>query len=146
MLHEQRCRTGQTKKKKRKYIYYDHLSFLEPVISHRAIEVGAFDFVSVLSDDTDIIETMDSDDNAEEDKYDEGLKKKLPEAVKWFLANESRTLTDEMKIRDEKNEIVYGEDISFAEMLVPILRKLTDDQKHYAKTQILKILQNAKEL
>lgn len=143
VLHEQRCRAGQTKKKKRKYFYYDNLSFLAPVISHRAIEVGVFDFVSVPSNDSDIIETFDSEDgedfSIEEEDKDEDLKRKIPE---FSVANES----DALATTDDKNERVYDEDISFAEMLVPILKRLTDDQKFYAKTQILNVLQHAKEL
>ncbi|KAI5631435.1 alcohol dehydrogenase transcription factor myb/SANT-like domain-containing protein [Phthorimaea operculella] len=38
----------------------------------------------------------------------------------------------------------YDEDVCFTDMLLPMLRKLDDDQKHFAKVEILNVLNLAK--
>lgn len=43
-----------------------------------------------------------------------------------------------------KKEKNFDEDISFAEMLIPMLRKLNDDQKLYAKMEVLNAMDRAK--
>ncbi|CAH2215960.1 jg26461 [Pararge aegeria aegeria] len=43
-----------------------------------------------------------------------------------------------------QNKCEYDEDVNFSQMIVPMLRKLNDDQKHFAKIEIMNVLQKAK--
>ncbi|KAJ0172495.1 hypothetical protein K1T71_011634 [Dendrolimus kikuchii] len=47
-------------------------------------------------------------------------------------------------LNTKENPCEYDEDINFSQMIVPMLRKLNDDQKHFAKVEIMNILQKAK--
>lgn len=49
-----------------------------------------------------------------------------------------------LKILEDKQCETIDEDKNFSLMLVPMFKKLTDDQKHYAKIEILNIMKNAK--
>lgn len=50
-----------------------------------------------------------------------------------------------LQVSKENQNDEIDEDKSFANMLVPMLRKLDDDQKHYAKIGILNVMKNARE-
>ncbi|KAI5646546.1 hypothetical protein NE865_01479 [Phthorimaea operculella] len=51
---------------------------------------------------------------------------------------------DPLKSPAKRGNISFDEDVCFTDMLLPMLRKLDDDQKHFAKVEILNVLNLAK--
>ncbi|XP_072933782.1 uncharacterized protein [Epargyreus clarus] len=125
--------TGQGAKRKRLYIHFQALSFLasQSPIKRRS---------SNASHNSD-----DSENSEKEIVY--ALKRKR-------VSKERPGMNERTDIHDNDKEIempsqcqettTYDEDVSFTEMLIPMLKKLNDDQKLYARIEILQIMNRAK--
>ncbi|XP_022834828.1 uncharacterized protein LOC111362387 [Spodoptera litura] len=109
--------------KKKKYIHYDSLQFLIPSLQKRERRNSRnIDLTSQNSTDVELCQDI-SQTNGNTISPCKNTSKKQTNV-------------------EENSE--YDEDVNFSKMLVPMLRKLNDDQKHYAKIEILNILHKAK--
>ena len=68
--------------------------------------------------------------------------KKLKASMRKKTKTKSRNNSDDelLKLFQEKQ---YDEDVSFCEMIIPMLKNLSTEQKHYAKIEILNALNRA---
>ncbi|KAJ2940337.1 hypothetical protein O0L34_g11 [Tuta absoluta] len=55
-----------------------------------------------------------------------------------------KTFADPLNSPAKSGKAANDEDVCFTDMLLPMLRKLDDDQKHFAKVEILNVLNMAK--
>lgn len=153
MLHEQRVNAGQAQEK-RKYVYYDQLSFLLPNVVLRNKNF-AFDPPSIdsnepteqndsnMDDFDEIIEEIEFEDNGDVEEGSVILEENV-EIENWVFTPNMDEDENSYEDSDETSEAdIYDEDVSFAEMLVPMLKKLNDYQKYYAKKKILNALYKA---
>lgn len=105
-------------KPKRPYRFFKELSFL-----HGSLEKRPPEEYSVLDDQVEI-EVASSSYSLQSEYEDE-----IPKAA---AAKEDVVKT-------------YDEDVCFAEMLVPMLKRLNEEQKHYAQVKILNVLRRARQ-
>ncbi|XP_072933713.1 uncharacterized protein [Epargyreus clarus] len=119
--------TGQGGKKKRLYIHFEALSFLESQYPKKRNS----------NKDTSSNVSHDSDSSSSEQEIMYAPKRK--EIIQYIDTNNLEMPTETQHLHQR-----YDEDVSFTEMLIPMLKKLSDDQKLYARIEILQILNNAK--
>lgn len=129
--------SGQaTKKKKRPYIHMRALSFLNTQKSLRDTTNNIRDTESTNSNAEDLTNQTDDEDTDTEAIRNRKLKTSMRK--KGRIQNNS---DDEiLKLLKDKK---YDEDVSFCEMIIPMLKKLSAEQKHYAKIEILNALNRA---
>ena len=131
----QRGKSGQSAIKKKKYVHFDSLLFLVPSIQKR--------------------ETSSNLKSPSQDYPEIDIDQNLPPtnsirtpSCKRASKTQSNNDVYEQKLLDyltsKENPGEYDEDINFSQMVVPMLRKLNDEQKHFAKIEIMNILQRAK--
>ncbi|XP_028043192.1 uncharacterized protein LOC114252765 [Bombyx mandarina] len=131
----QRGKSGQGAIKKKKYVHFDSLLFLVPSLQKRETSSN-IEFTSQDNPDTDLSETLPLTNS-----------NRTPSSKK---ASKSRSSCEDYEqkllnfLNTKENACEYDEDINFSQMIVPMLRKLNDDQKHFAKVEIMNILQKAK--
>ncbi|CAG9760668.1 unnamed protein product [Ceutorhynchus assimilis] len=157
---QKKIKSGEPARKRRKYIYFDALLFLLPHQQPRAtssnVEPPNDD---IQLPDDDIQPPNDINDNegprnetGESSNDNSDPPRSVPSAEPSQRAprscpSKSQTSTFEASLieilKNKQNEEV-SEDKSFALMLAPMLAKLNDEQKHFAKIEILSVLRNAK--
>ncbi|KAF9415541.1 hypothetical protein HW555_006860 [Spodoptera exigua] len=149
-LAMQRRKSGQGVIKKRKYIHFDSMMFLVPSLRQKETSTNT--------------ESTSQGNNSIELAENQRKYKKHRKDLAQTKSNQASSYQRPSKSQknekvDEQNlpnffkgtvntcdEYVYDEDINFSQMIVPMLRKLDDDQKHYAKVEIMNVLQKAKSL
>ncbi|CAH1634690.1 unnamed protein product [Spodoptera littoralis] len=166
-LTMQRRKSGHGAIKKRKYVHFDSMMFLVPSLRKKETSTNT---ESTSQDNTgmkspkDVTETnsirtsffkKDSKNSKtqRDDEEDEQPLQSLTSSYK-AVSKSQREVEDEVQnvpkllnsTHSTVNTSAYDEDINFTQMLIPMLRKLDEDQKHFAKVGILNILQKAKSL
>ncbi|XP_050551842.1 transcription factor Adf-1-like [Spodoptera frugiperda] len=171
-LSMQRRKSGHGVIKKRKYVHFDSMMFLVPSLRKKETstntESSSQDNPGIESSETQNINKRHSKDLSETNSNRTSFKKASrsskmqsdDEADEQPLQSSTLTYKEVSKsqrdiedvqsmpnvLNTETNTSEYDEDINFSQMIVPMLRKLDDDQKHFAKVGILNILQKAKSL
>lgn len=129
--------SGQArKKKKRPYIHMGALSFLSTQKSMRDTTNNIRDTESSKSNAEDLTNECDEDTDSE---VSQNKRLKASMRKKPKIQNNS----DDDLLKQLLQEKKYDEDVSFCEMLIPMLKNLSTDQKHYAKIEILNALNRA---
>ncbi|KAL1497328.1 hypothetical protein ABEB36_008310 [Hypothenemus hampei] len=127
--YQKSFKDGNTKKKKRrKYLFYDHLSFLLPTLLPSSCEHWVIDEDQATS----------SQDHLDKSNHQIKIQSVFHVPDKEVEANKnisSKPLTDTTNIE-------IDEDGYFLLSLLPTLQKLSHDQKMYVKIEFLQILRN----
>ncbi|KAL4709482.1 hypothetical protein ACJJTC_012819 [Scirpophaga incertulas] len=132
---QKKSESGQSGRKKRKYIYFDELSFLIPITTPRETSGNISSIEECANSETQ------SDDDISQEK--QNSRQAIYRRKTGTQARKENTDEEELLNILRKKQI-HDEDVSFAEMLIPMLRKLNDDQKLYAKIEILNAMDRAK--
>ncbi|KAL4702614.1 hypothetical protein ACJJTC_016090 [Scirpophaga incertulas] len=125
------------KEKKRPYIHMGALSFLSTQKSIRDTTNNIRETESTKNNVRDLTSQSDEATDSEVSKN-----KKLKASMRKNTKTKSLNNSDDelLKLLQEKN---YDEDVSFCEMVIPMLKNLSTEQKHYAKIEILNALNRA---
>ncbi|XP_069670666.1 uncharacterized protein [Periplaneta americana] len=126
LANQRKTVPGQSAKKRRKYLHFDSLSFLLPSGEARPSS-------------SKITPSKKSNQEIEKHYTPQRTRKTSPTQTSQetsFLRN----------ILQSKQREEIDEDKSFALMLVPMLKRLNDEQKHYARIGILNVMRNAKNI
>ncbi|XP_063625241.1 uncharacterized protein LOC134796978 [Cydia splendana] len=117
--------SGESGKKKRKYIYFDQLSFLIAINTPRDTSSNVKPMEECAKSD------IQSDEENTQPKQDTRRSRHLRKKQTGAEVKKGNTDIDEelLNILREKKDKNFDEDVSFAEMLIPMLRKLGEDQK-----------------
>ncbi|XP_057662530.1 serine/threonine-protein kinase pakG-like [Diorhabda carinulata] len=134
-LAMQREKSGQGAIKKKKYVHFDSLLFLLPSLQKRETS-GNIPSPSQDDPNADEIENLQPTNNNRTTSS-----KKASKSQNNNDDYEQKLLNS---LNTHQNTCEYDEDINFSQMIVPMLRKLNDDQKHFANIEIINILQKAK--
>lgn len=130
--------SGQGAKKRRKYIHFDALLFLVPFVKGRETcsnyEEQEQSHDAVNHNNEPVLTNVPT---VEEVTAPVQPNKKKRSNMTSYEA----TLLDILKSKQHEE---INEDKSFALMLVPMLGKLNDDQKHFAKIEILNVMNKAR--
>jgi hypothetical protein len=131
-LNTQR-KSGQAATKRRKYIYFDKLSFLLPCIENRPTEGN-------------LAPTGDQEEEEEEEHDDEddngSLTASFTPILRWKNINNNKSNATAKDVDEEllkAPRLAQDEDTHFALSIVPSLQSLTADEKLDAKIGILNI-------
>lgn len=128
--------SGQaTKKKKRPYIHMRALSFLATQKTFRDTTNNIRDSGSTNSNAGDFSNLTDEDTDTEATQN-----RRLKASMRKKNRNQNNSDDEILKLLQEKK---YDEDVSFCEMIIPMLKNLSIEQKHYAKIEILNALNRA---
>lgn len=134
-LKAQKTKSGQAASKRRKYIYFDKLLFLMPLMQSRPTEGN--------------VESPETDD----DSFNDCASQQSAETARRARTSNARRSTptdNSTNVTNFQNSLLallkddIDEDKNFALSLVPTLRSLTDDEKFEAKIDILNIFKNIK--
>lgn len=128
--------SGQArKKKKRPYIHMRALSFLATQKSLRDTtnNIRDTESTSSIAEDHNIQTDDDIDTEATRNR-------KLKSNFRKKCRNQNNSDDELLKLLQDKK---YDEDVSFCEMIIPMLKNLSTEQKHYAKIEILNALNRA---
>ncbi|KAH9631300.1 hypothetical protein HF086_003736 [Spodoptera exigua] len=146
----QRRKSGQGVIKKRKYIHFDSMMFLVPSLRQKETSTNT----ECTAPDNNSIELAENQRKYKKHRKDLA-QTKSNQASSYQRPSKSQR-NEEVDEQNLPNFFkgtvntcggdVYDEDINFSQMIVPMLRKLDDDQKHYAKVEIMNVLQKAKSL
>ncbi|XP_072930320.1 uncharacterized protein, partial [Epargyreus clarus] len=148
-LATQQGKSGQAATpKKKKYRHFDSMLFLIPSMQKRETSSNVLSPVCTPNINVtspvstqDITLTAPVGHSHPTRKYTKSVRKKT-----CYEDNNSREyenqLLDILKGKQQQDD--DDEEKNFALMLVPMLRKLNDDQKHYAKIEILNVLKKAR--
>jgi hypothetical protein len=132
-LNTQR-KSGQAATKRRKYIYFDKLSFLLPCIENRPTEGN-------------LAPTGDQEEEEEEEEHDDeddngSLTASFTPILRWKNINNNKSNATAKDVDEEllkAPRLAQDEDTHFALSIVPSLQSLTADEKLDAKIGILNI-------
>ncbi|CAG5051913.1 unnamed protein product [Parnassius apollo] len=113
------------KKKKRPYIHMRALSFL---CTHKFLR-DATNNVTYTENSTSNAEDL-TNQSGEDTDSEVTQNKRLKASMRKKSKNLNNSDDELLKLLQEKK---YDEDVSFCEMLIPMLKNLSIDQKHYAK-------------
>lgn len=130
---QKKVTSGQAARKKKKYLYFDALSFLIPTTIQRESSGN----ITFEDDSTQSEADAGADIAIANRRLATTLRKKSNTHEKTDCEEE---LLDILK---NKNQ-TWDEDVSFSEMIIPMLKNLNIDQKHYAKVEIMNILNKAR--
>ncbi|XP_045504383.1 transcription factor Adf-1-like [Colias croceus] len=131
--------------KKRKYVHFDSMLFLIPSMQKR--ETSSNIMSSVSPQDINVSSPASTQDRtlpatAQNSQPQIALRKKNCSGSNNSIDYEKQLLDILKEKQVHENE--DDEEKNFALMLVPMLRKLNEDQKHYAKIEILNVLKKAR--
>ncbi|XP_077296617.1 uncharacterized protein LOC143918551 [Arctopsyche grandis] len=117
---------------KRKYVHYKELSFLIPYTQEQPTS----------STSEGPVETEIQKIDAETEKVGVDAFRRYKKAFLPKIKPRGDTLVEILN-KQKKDEL--DEDRKFAQMLVPMFKNLNEDQKHYARIEILNALHTAKQ-
>ncbi|XP_044750904.1 uncharacterized protein LOC123311165 [Coccinella septempunctata] len=139
--------SGLVKKKKRPYIHGEALSFLASQQSsrkpiRRIASTTAVNRIKPTVVNTRIQRTANSEEYTNpSDEEDSTGKKSDTKRIEDHFRRKSRMNHREFDGACSKFvERKYDEDVSFCEMLIPMLKNLSKQQKHFARIEILNVL------
>lgn len=160
---QKKTKSGEPAKKRRKYIYFDTLLFLLPHQQPRSTSsnVEPPDDNSEPSNDNAGSQNDLGDpqnDNGEPPNEEiparpvtqvserpEAPQQRTPRSRPNKSSRQTATYENSLlDILKQKQSEEISEDKHFALMLVPMLAKLNDNQKHFAKIEILNVMKNAR--
>lgn len=146
MAAQRKSESGQGAKKRRRYIHFEALLFLIPYVCGRETSSNISQSENPEQEHcpeaTGSIQDSTSTNASSLTTDKQARPPARPnKSVKQRVTSYESELLNILKARqsDELNE-----DKNFALMLVPMLGRLSDDQKHYAKVEILNVMRNAK--
>lgn len=143
MAAQRKTTSGQGPKKRRKYIYFDDLLFLVPFLKGRETSSN----VSQNENDEEQHPALDASTNSRNmTSSDVELATPVRPGNKSRPGNRKSVSSYEttlLEILKEKQTDEGNEDKHFALMLVPMMGRLNEEQKHYAKIEILNVMRNA---
>lgn len=135
-LNAQRKNPNRSKSKRRKYVYFNSLLFL---LSSRQPSLSSLPNAPIKEKATS--------SNNEGENFSSFKKKPMKSTRKHSELNDNEEQHSFKKNKQKDNKCEeYDEDICFSKMIVPMLRKLNEDQKHFAKIKILDALKQARSL
>lgn len=135
MAAQRNTTSGQGAKKRRRYVHFDELLFLVPFIKGRETSC------SIASNENDVEQECFGASNNTKNvtSVDEWTTPVRPNKSRSSTKSYEAELLSILKSKQEDNE-----DKHFALMLVPMLGRLNDEQKHFAKVEILNVMRRAK--
>lgn len=142
MAAQRKTTSGQGAKKRRKYIHFDAMLFLVPFVSGRQTSSNVS--CSVNSEDNERPRVGMISDGVENASNASAVDPQPRQVRNSKKGNASAYENKLLSILHAKQSDEYNEDKSFASMLVPMLGKLNEEQKHYAKIEILNVMRNAR--
>lgn len=140
MAAQRKTVSGQGPKTRRKYIHFDELLFLVPFVKGRETSGN----VSINENDEEQERSQGTSTHHDTNTpTDDKLATPVPRSKK----KKPNTLSYEaslLNILKAKQSDESNEDKNFALMLVPMLGRLNEEQKHYAKVEILNVMRYAR--
>jgi len=142
-LHLQKqTKSGEPGTKRRKYMYFEQMLFLIPQTQDRATSSN-YSPMTVSNGEEDTDERREDEEGS-----NDGTAETYTCRKKQSERNTSRKINYEQQLLDilkEKSEHI-DEDKTFLLSLVPGFKKLDDDQKYWAKMEMLGIMRRAKHM
>lgn len=139
-LASQKKSSGEAARKRRKYLYFDAMLFLLPQMEDRLTTSN----IEILPSSTGNKEVCSPPSLSSQNNNDPAQSTKVRHPTKRDAKKVTSYEESLLNILKDRQKEEINEDKNFALMLVPMLAKLNEEQKHYAKIEILNVMRNAR--
>lgn len=150
---QRNVQSGQAAKKKRKYYYFDNLLFLLPSMGKQQTisNIESQNAQPISESSENIVNRLPASSEPAAPRTSSSAPS--PNSIehhpvinkKKGLRTFEEQLIDILQHKSTSQEDI-DEDKSFAYMLIPMMKKLNEEQKFFAKTEILRVMRQAKNL